>query len=147
MQEQSFERPPAYAPDNPSYFPHSHQLPAPRPKTIERDMATAPPSDSVQVAWAGYAAEYDGRRQQHIGPVNAAGAPPQRLGPYALGAVVEMEHAASSGAGQPQWAGYMAAYDARLQGHISPEARGYPSAPPATDSELAYNQAVGHDRL
>jgi hypothetical protein len=145
--EPRYDMPPAFAPDNTSYFPHLHQPQAPRPKTIERDMATAPPSDSVEVGWAGYMAEYDGRLQQHMAPVGySQGALPQRLYPYASGAAVEMEHAPPSGAGPPQWAGYMAAYDARLQGHISPDAQGYPSAPPATDSELAYNQAVGYDR-
>jgi hypothetical protein len=59
------ERQPAYAPAVQPVGPMQLQFTG--PNSIERQMASAPPSDTVERQWAGYMAAYDVRQQQHMG--------------------------------------------------------------------------------
>jgi hypothetical protein len=59
------ENPPAYAPSEQPVGPIQLQFTG--PNSFERNMASAPPSDSVERQWAGYMAAYDVRQQQHMG--------------------------------------------------------------------------------
>jgi hypothetical protein len=113
---------------------------------MERELASAPPSESVERQWGGYMAAYDERRQEYVAGYGEH-ALPQRFNPAVASAsrpyAMEMESAPPSGPAELDWGGYMAAYDARLQDHVGAQ----PSAPPASDSVTAYSQAVVvHDR-
>ncbi len=93
------------------------------PNSIERQMASAPPSDTVERQWAGYMAEYDVRQQQHMGGV-AAYDLPQR---FASAAPMEVSF--------------------QQMAIASPSdtfARQY--GPPASNPLYAYNQAVAFDQ-
>ena len=148
----SFDRPPAYAPVAQS----SVGWPAPQPQapaanSREREMASAPPSDSVERQWGGYLAAYDVRQQEHMGgayygpgfmpPRNAASTDWPAQQPHAPAANSrerEMASAPPSDTVDRQWGGYMAAYDVRQQEHMGGAAYGQASAPPIGSATLDF---------
>jgi hypothetical protein len=142
-----------------SDFGHAHfaaqQPRGPDPKSIERAMVSAPPSDSVerqQQQWAEYMAAYDARQQEHMRALgvagNAADALPRRAALAADEvAMRELASAPPSDTVEREWGGYLAAYDARLQNHMGSQVQGHASAPPADDAHVAYSQAVNNDRF
>jgi hypothetical protein len=127
----------------------------PDPKSIERAMASAPPSDSVerqQQQWAGYMAAYDARQQEHMRALDVAGNAADALPRRAALAVDEfsmreLASAPPSDTMEREWSGYLAAYDARLQNYMESQVQGPASAPPADDADVAYSQAVNNDRF
>ena len=94
------------------------------PNSIERQMASAPPSDSVERQWAGYMAEYDVRQQQHMGGV-AYYDSPQRFASAA-----PMEVSFQQLANAPPSDTFARQY-----------------GPPASNPLYAYNQAVAFDQV
>ena len=150
----SAPRPPAYT--SAAQYSASAQPHAPAANTREREMASAPPSDTVERQWGDYVVAFDARQQGHMGGQvhGAAQMPPRRASsvawpaqqphaPAANSLEQDMASAPPSDTVERQWGGYMAAFDARQQEHIGGQAHDQPSMPPfdsATLEDIRFRQ-------